>query len=351
MKIGIIVTNGIDRIKNWLKKFFEKNQEIIHFKKDVIVENISNDYYEKIIDTKEEFEDIDTMLHLTYNTDIESKGWTLPGQEEAHEWCGEWSAKGCPNAKIHQILGHGHTKYVQQWKKSCFRASCEKCMTRWATRQAIVTAERMQIFEKHKGGELKHLKISLPLEYDFSDIKKTRKEIIKILKEKGALGGSVIFCPFELDNQNKTWVEMPYFFVSYYGKTIEGDFINGWSISNKISSKSPEVIFYAVLRMSGMTKGKDSLTWFGLLSYSKLKLVKPARKAPTCPLCNAKLQELIQVKANFEPDSWKWGCYDSDYWKLADPEKRYLELIMTTLRIPFKIKSTFLNLHSIIAYS
>jgi hypothetical protein len=350
VKIGIIINNRISKFKTWFQKFFEKNQEIICFRKDVIVENISNNYYKQTLDTKEEFDDIDTRLQLTYNSNIESKGWRTPGQEKAHSWCGSWKAHGCPNAKTHQILGYGHTKYVRQYKKSCFRGSCEKCMTRWATRQALAAAERVQIYKNHKGGELKHLKISLPINYDFSDIKKTRKDIIKILKEKGAEGGSIIFCPFELDGQNNTWVEMPYFFVSYYGKVIDENFIKGWSITNKISTKSHEVIFYVVLRMSGMKKGKDSLIWFGALSYSKLKLVKPVRKPNTCPLCDAKLYPLIQLQPNFKPDSWKWGFYDSDYWKLAEPEKRYLELILTTLRIPYKMKSRILDLNSIIGY-
>lgn len=318
-----------------------------NFALDVIVENISDDYYEQILETKKEFSEIDLDLSFNYNSDIEKHGWKTPGQEKPHSWCGEWNAIGCNDHKTHEVLGYGKKTYAQQYRRSCFRASCKTCLLRWATRQSLAAAQRTQIYEKHRGGKLKHLKISLPVNYDYSNIKKVRGDAIKILKEKGVQGGAMIFIPFQLNAKTRVWDELPCFFVAYYGETIESCFVNGWDVSKIFTTKSNESVFFTALRMSGVKKGQHSFVWFGSLSYSKLKLKKPTKKAATCPACNAKLFDLVRLRYNypnttsktgFDPDdAWKTGFFEPNEWKLANPENRLLHSLMSKFRISRKM--------------
>ena len=338
MQFAKIIRIGIDKITKLFSK--NKNYKVSqnNFSSDVIVENISDDYYQQFLETKEEFADIDFDISYTYNSDIEKNGWRTPGQENPHWWCGMWRADGCDDVKTHERLGYGKKTYVHQYKRSCFRAGCKKCMHRWATRQSLVAAQRTQIYEKHRrGGKLQYLTIALPLNYDYSDIKKVRGDAIQILKDKGVSGGSIVFCPFELDPKTRMWIDRPLFVVAYYGKTIESGFVDGWDISKIISTKSTEAIFYTILRMSGVKKGTKSFVWFGSLSYSKLKLKKPAKKVHVCPACNAKLFELARQRYNFKPDSWKSGFYDPDEWRLYYPGNRLVYSLLSKFHTSRKL--------------
>lgn len=73
--------------------------------------------------------------------------------------------------------------------------------------------------------------------------------------------------------------------------------------------------------------------WFGSLSYSKLKLKKPAKTAMSCPACHSKLHDLIRIQNNFEAGSWKWGFYDPNEWRLVNIEKKFLRQILSKMHI------------------
>jgi hypothetical protein len=346
VKLLQILRNGYDK---FTQIFFKKDSVSFssnYSQSDVIVENISDDYYEKILETKQDFDDIDMNLMLSFDSDIESNGWKLPGRENSHWWCGTWRANGCPNSKTHEKLGHGNKSYVQQFKKACFRSCCKKCHGRWATRQALAASQRIEIYRKHRGGKLQFLKLSLPIDYDYSDIKKARSHAIAVLKQKGVSGGSLIFCPFQLDHHTRTWKELPCFFVAYFGQSVKSSFEKGWNLSLIAATKSVESIFYSVLQMSGIKKGHSSFVWFGSMSYSKLKLKKPRKSAACCPACNAKLVSLIRQRNNFEPDAWKWGYFDPEEWALADPPTPLISSILSKFHTSRKLLNLIIpNIH------
>src|SRR5437870_7591682 len=91
-------------------------------------------------------------LHWQTNwNDVEHDGWKLPATDEPHDWCGSWQAKGCLN-----VDGHAHTKfrgkiYIKTYQRSCYRASCEKCHTKWIARESNKATRRIEKYEKLSG--------------------------------------------------------------------------------------------------------------------------------------------------------------------------------------------------------
>ena len=119
-----------------------------------------------------------------------------------------------------------------------------------------------------------------------------KKELYRILKRVGAIGGASIFHPYRFNEIEQLWFYSPHFHIVGFG-WIDGtqELYNkeGWIVKNKGIRESVFGTLHYQLSHCGIKKGVHSLVWFGDLSYSKLKMEKEP-ETNVCPICNAKLR-------------------------------------------------------------
>lgn len=258
------------------------------------------------------FEYIDTPLRnvrsyvdeqkLQTNWDrVEYNGFRFPATEEPHCDCGMWRTRGCLNHAIHDILGYGDKIWVLQYQQSCYRPVCKICYLKWIARQANRAARRIEQFQKKTKWPPIHIFLSAPLrDFDLPP-KQLRKKVYQILKEMKFIGGAVIFHPFRLDKATKTtWRYSPHFHIVGYGyiarwyHEIKRKY--GWELGYLGKRESVFQTFCYLLSHCGVKKGFHTVTWYGDLSYGKLKIPKEPKLHDQCPYCHQKL-----IKIYYEP--------------------------------------------------
>jgi len=223
---------------------------------------------------------------------IEQDGWHLPATDDAHDWCGKWQTKGCLNVLAHQHTERKGKVFIKTYQKSCFRASCEVCYKKWMGRESNKATRRIEKYEKLSGEPAKHIIISVPSWLYNESVKTLRKKAYVILKKVNCNGGTLIFHPFRYKKEIQRWYFSPHFHVIGFGwitRTEEIYHQNGWIVKNKGLRDSVFATFYYQLSHAGIKKGYHTLTWFGDLSYSKLK-VESEPNPNVCPLCYAQLR-------------------------------------------------------------
>ncbi|MBA7715144.1 hypothetical protein ES703_124185 [subsurface metagenome] len=247
---------------------------------------------------------------ITKSTKTSYAGWSLPGHGEAYSTCGDWYYKGCLQVSAHrQNLLDTHTAgrvYAKRMMSTCLRAECPTCYEKWAAKEAHAITYRLT--EAKKGrmyfGKAIHVTISLPKsDYDLVDAYlKLRPKVYKLLKKAGIFGGSMIFHPFRRDKMRKIWYFSPHFHILGYG-WIRGKKVTsiyrsmGYIIKNHGVRKSVFATALYQLSHAGIKSGVHTVTWFGAVSYNKIK-VKPEEVEPdVCPLCGAQLRSIVWLGA------------------------------------------------------
>jgi len=226
---------------------------------------------------------------------IDQDGWHFPATKEAHDWCGKWSTRGCLNVNAHKGTECEGKGYVKTYQRSCYRADCEICYKKWIAREANKATRRIEKYENQSGNIAKHIIVSPPSWLYGKSKKELAKVSYRILKDVGCIGGTSIFHPFRYEKEIKKWYFSPHFHVIGFGwieRVIENYQKNGWVIKNKGFRDSTFATFYYQLSHAGIKKHNHALTWFGSLSYSKLKVEKEDYDQDVCPYCNAKLREV-----------------------------------------------------------
>ncbi len=236
---------------------------------------------------------IDT-IQTTNGKEISHNGWKLPSTSPKKEDCGDWKFKGCLNVKAHEKSEYKDKVFVKTFQKCCFRASCELCIKKWAGREANKATRRIEKYSKLSKKPAKHIIVSIPTWHYDLDHKSMKKEVYRILKKVGAIGGAVIFHPFRFNNLEQLWYYSPHFHILGFG-WIDGTqdlyHSEGWIVKNKGLRNSVFGTFLYQLSHCGIKERTHSLVWFGDLSYSKLKMEKEP-ETDICPICNAKLKPL-----------------------------------------------------------
>ena len=254
-------------------------------------------------------------------------GFYLPGHGLARADCGEFYTIGC--------LEHG---YIEKHMKSCFRADCPICRQKWAGRLAGRAENRI---EQATGmGPPKHYTISLPQD-DYglvlTDYPGLRGKVYKILKRVGVRGGCLIFhparrkCPkcsmtpemghaicVHCGNLWFEWYFSPHFHVVGFGwieGTAEEYSKSGYVVVNLGVRKTIAGTVLYQLSHAGIHMKYHVLTWFGALSYNKLKVQPPLTDGNTCPTCGAKLLPCRWFGEGEDPLE---GEGEGEYW--IDPE-------------------------------
>jgi len=265
----------------------------------------------------------DKYRFLTNAKSFQCNGFTVPGIKEKHDWCGMWNTKGCLHTEDHTQPEHDGKIFLKQYKKGCFRASCEECYRRWQGRQSNRATRRIEKFEKKSGQKPIHIILSIPLHDFYLSLKGMRRKARLVLKEIGCVGGAIIFHPFRIKNLKLYW--SPHFHVIGFGFS-EGKIFQGygkyhWVIINKGFRNSVFGTFHYNLDHCGIKKGVQCMVWFGDLSYSKLKLEKEPDHN-LCPACGRKLVEIYHDGVEFvvPPGESFEGFVDSEDWYLVKTE-------------------------------
>ena len=124
----------------------------------------------------------------------------------------------------------------------------------------------------------------------------------KLCKRAGLRGGLDVVHPFRC--KDGKWFFSPHFHVLAYGwvKGTENIFKEkGWIIKNMGIRKSIKGTISYILSHAGIKKRRHTLTWWGELSYSKLKLEKTDddENKHRCTQCEAVYRPLICFKDGY----------------------------------------------------
>ncbi|GAH91430.1 unnamed protein product [marine sediment metagenome] len=248
-------------------------------------------------DTKEGvFQRTDAVLGVKYWL-----GFALPGGGLPRSDCGEYFTIGC--------LAHG---YIEKHVKTCMRADCPVCRQKWAGRLAGRAENR--ISQVTGLGPPKHVVVSLP-QADFGlvldDFPGLRRKVYKIAKRVGVRGALAIFHPARRRCPNcgtvpemghKTclfcgnywfeWYFSPHFHLVGFGwiKGTGEEFLrSGYVVRNVGRRRSVGGTVLYQLSHAGVHLKFHTITWFGALSYNKLRVEPEPREENTCPTCGARL--------------------------------------------------------------
>jgi len=287
-----------------------KNQTLIQYL--VPASKQSNSPLQNVREIVEEYR------FLTNWKEIEYDGWKLPATEEKHCWCGIWQTFGCLNEELHDKLGKGRRVYIKQYQRSCYRASCEECYSKWIARQANVATRRIEKYEHKTKNKPKHIVLSIhPSQYDlpYNIIRNRMKQILKIAQ----FSGGVIFHPFRLDKKSGNFYYAPHFHVVGFGYRFLiaksfGKF--RWYIKICDDRESVFQTFCYLLSHCGIKKRHHAMAWIGSLSYSKLKVEKEP-KIICCPICGGNFEEVYYYEVFHPvvpPDKFYEGLVDAEGW-------------------------------------
>ena len=238
-----------------------------------------------------------------------------------NEYCGTFKCfYGCARVELHNRItldgvDYRNKVYVRKVFNSCDKPSCPVCYKYgWAVRQAGKIEMRLAEASK-RFGLAEHIVATVPPKFYGLSLEALRTKIVKVLKDRGIIGGVLIFHGFRY-NKRKEWYWSPHFHVlgfilggypcrsckktCYKGcgefedrkyrsyekdgcivrvlekrKTVGG---TAWYQLNHASVKKNVVRFHVA-------------TWFGVCSYRKLKVTVEYKKN-VCPLCQHDLVRL-----------------------------------------------------------
>jgi hypothetical protein len=125
---------------------------------------------------------------------------------------------------------------------------------------------------------------------------KLRVKAYSVAKKSGFRGGSCIFHPFR-ESDNGMWYYSPHFHMIGYGWirwSSEDYAISDWIVKNNGVRESVYATAFYQLSHCGVHSKFNSVTWFGLLSYNKLKVPFVEREEKhLCPICKKRLKEVL----------------------------------------------------------
>lgn len=229
----------------------------------------------------------------------------LVGSGQRYDDCGTFYTVGCLNVDEHEGMNLDGVNmegkaYIERRKKSCHRSVCPTCWEDWANREVKNAVPRLFAFGI-KGRDLKpiHLTVSVSrVDYGLS-LRKMREKTIKVLKRVHCLGGMIIYHPKRKDRNVGLRYFSPHFHVLGYGWIVDvrHNYVeSGYIVKNLGIRKTIEGTIWYQLSHAGVDANHHTVTWFGLLSYNKLKLKRDLEKeVKECPLCHNRLQKLIWI--------------------------------------------------------
>ena len=242
---------------------------------------------------------------------------------------------GCLN-----VEGHNATRwlnpdlmkdavFVKPIYHSCDKATCPRCFKfGWAVREATRMEKRLQDSSKSYG-LIEHIVASVPVGSYGLSLEDLRKKVVKIMSNRGIIGGSMIFHGFRYANRKESerehvqfgWRWNPHFHVlgfvggdgngrcrcckgadcyacdGFEGLTRRENKKDGWVVKVLEKRKTVGRTCWYQLNHCSIRRGSKkshAATWFGVCSYRKLKLPKEKIHINhKCPICGS---ELVRVR-------------------------------------------------------
>ena len=242
-------------------------------------------------------------------------GWTLPGHGRAYTSndqggeCGSFGRKDGPYKGCLRVDQHGEPRldgssykgkiYVKAYARNCYRRECPIDYHSWASREGFRATRRIKYWKVRRAKPI-HVIVS-PSREDILKLsyRGLRSKAYEILRSVGVYGGLCIVHPFRHTAKGKAWEISPHFHIVGYGWVSHvGDMHEetGWIVKNKGVRKSvPWTIAYQ-LSHAGVKEKLHTITWFGNLSYNKLKIIKEREEyEETCPLCGEPLERIVHA--------------------------------------------------------
>lgn len=249
------------------------------------------------------------------------EGWYFPGYaSEAYPSCGTYSYQGCVSP------AHEGQAYVRLIQHNCGRAGCPTCSDTWVLKTTKKIEHRIAEAAKvlrHNYGWRRTSPIHVTVnpeprlwsQYrDLKNYNKLRQKAQKVAKTAGFNGGSIIFHPYRercakcggaikfkqhtcenCGSSDIVWYWSPHWHLFGFG-WIRGAAAQGtgYVVKNHGIRSDLAATAYYQLTHCGIREGKQAVTWFGILHYSKLKL--PPYQDPEaetmCPICGNRLRML-----------------------------------------------------------
>jgi hypothetical protein len=237
-----------------------------------------------------------------YDEDLE---FILPGQGQPYEWCGQWYWIGhFKKDKLHWV----------RVKRSCHRFECPVCWHDWQKREARAGARRLNSYSIDFRRRMVHYVLSPPgdVPHKLREFRRNRQEAYRIAKSRGIRGGIIIYheraCRYY---DEKVYTESHSGFHGSHWHIIGDGWLHsvaelykkdGWIVKNLRIRRRGGVFHtltylldHCLRAFSTGAKGIDchiakvrihTVTWFGVLSYNKLKIEKEiGPKLVYCPIC------------------------------------------------------------------
>jgi len=253
--------------------------------------------------------------------------WSLPAHGSQYADCGDLRFRGCLNVEVHhESLEDSERRgkvFVQGYYRSCGRKECPICYESWAGLEAGRASYRLLSFcaskktvreifsivdEKKRSRyvdrafrsarrKVIHTIFSVPESLWSEKIEVLRSLLYKIAKKSGLFGGCAIFHPYRNHKKGSDqWYWSPHFHVLGFGwirhvKVLYERY--GWIIKNAGVRKTVHGTLMYQLSHAGVHKEHHVVTWFGALSYNKLRVDPMPEVKPVCPICGSELVELV----------------------------------------------------------
>lgn len=290
--------------------------------------------------------------------------------------CGAWLGyKACFNVALHSHVtldgkNHQGNIFVRRMRHSCDKPECSICfMYGWAVRAASAIEYRLKEASK-LFGVAEHIVVSVP-EVDYGlPYAKIKAKVFKVLRDRGILGGVLIFHAYRYCNyyesivRNKPfgWSFSPHFHVigfidggygqcrsckncsfdkkgavhildtakclacgGFEGRTRRlyakegGREGSGYIVKVMGARKTIHGTAWYQLNHATIVKGakRDTVTtWFGVCSYTKLKLKKDDRLSRNiCPICGHDLEDAVYVGEGQPFGLRGFDCYLVREWE------------------------------------
>ena len=251
--------------------------------------------------------------------------------------CGKFKRfDGCLNVELHNQVRWYYpdlpkdSVYVRSVYHSCDKPTCPKCFKYgWAVREATRMEKRLNEASK-RFGLVEHIVVSVSKKQYGLSPEDLRKRAVKIMKNRGIIGGSMIFHAFRYRNRHVSresglpvgWYWNPHFHVlgfvggegygkcrhckgadcyecnGFEGVTRRENKKDGWIVRVLEKRKTVGGTAWYQLNHSSIKRGvkkSHAATWFGVCSYRKLQLIngKDVGIKHKCPICAC---DLVRVR-------------------------------------------------------
>jgi hypothetical protein len=307
-------------------------------------EKLPNEYTEQIAFERPSHNKADNQF-LSVQSSFWSYGdYELVGHgKQTSPDCGTFNKfMGCLNYELHnQARFFDETiekdaVWVKPIYHSCDKPTCPVCAKfGWAVREAYRMEARLKVASNRLGSSVEHIVASIRSEDYGLSLEALRKKVVKLLANRGIIGGSIIFHGFRYANRFEAqrkgvlfgWRWSPHFHIlgfvggegytlcrkckggdcyackGFEGVTRRENKKDGWVVKVLDKRKTVGGTCWYQLNHCSIRRGSKkshATTWFGACSYRKLEIINGDGVGihHKCPICDSELVHVRYLSEN-----------------------------------------------------